>query len=158
MLENDPSFNLTEDLHISTTSSIKILDKFSVIATVHQENEFQNINLSPAALSRFTILRVEGYNENDTKTMIENEVSLRVKKLKTEIIDAWGIKKAYVLSDYVIKLRKIILEKSDLKIDIQQLFRWIDFVFKIQISKSLPEKEIIKIYLGAKFYCSLILL
>ena len=153
LLENEPSFNLTENLHINTTSIIKILDKFSIIATVHQDNEFQSINLSPAALSRFTQLRVEAYNENEIQVMIENEVSFRIVKVKPEMIKDWDIKDPKVISDYIVRLRKIINNKIDLKNDIQQLFRWIDFVFKIKISvfKQEVEKEIIKIFLGAKF-------
>ena len=147
LLENQPSFNLTEDLHVNTTCTIKILQKFAIIATVHQDNEFQTLNLSPAALSRFTQLRVEAYDETDIEIMIKNEIIAKMEQFnKIENLNST------ILSAMIISLRKIINKKTEFKNDIQQLFRWIDFIFKIEMSKTKFQNEIIKVFLGAKFY------
>ena len=114
LLENNPKFNLIEDIHSNSVNSsypksFNISKQFQIIASVHNESEFQQINISPAALSRFTELRVEAYTSEDIIDLINSEFIhiLSVEpQLKNTVLS--GDLKAII--DLIISLRNIIIE------------------------------------------------
>lgn len=134
LFENEPYFQLNEDINLSMNMnhSIHIPSSFNVVAIVHQESEYQMLNLSPAALSRFTQIRVEPYEENDIESIVNNQI-FHLTESDHNRNNAQHFKKEQ-LASLIISLRKIIIAKCDLKNDIQQLFRWLDFIFKVKIN------------------------
>ncbi|CAF1634116.1 unnamed protein product [Rotaria magnacalcarata] len=79
LLEPTPSFSVTEDI-TCTNTNIDILPGFQLFATVHQGSESEPIKISPAARSRFTEIRVEGYDDVEAKSVLLQELARRLQK------------------------------------------------------------------------------
>ncbi|CAF4794749.1 unnamed protein product, partial [Rotaria sp. Silwood1] len=146
ILEPSPTFALTEDITSQTNDKtkgqldIKILPQFQIFASVHQEQEYQLLKLSPATRSRFTEIHVPSYTETDIKDLVTGELIKR------------GINKNQVnkLVPIIFSLREKLRKNPSWKVenDIQLLLRWIDFIFNQHLSLS----EEHRLCLGARFF------
>ncbi|CAF4810853.1 unnamed protein product, partial [Rotaria sp. Silwood1] len=79
LLEPNPCFSVTEDITCSNTT-IDVLPGFQLFATVHHGSESEPIKISPAARSRFTEIRVEGYSDEEAKSVLSQELKRRLQE------------------------------------------------------------------------------
>ncbi|CAF1537809.1 unnamed protein product, partial [Rotaria sordida] len=107
LLEPTPSFSVTEDI-TCTNTNIDILPGFQLFATVHHGSESEPIKISPATRSRFTEIRVEGYDDNEAKEVLLEELKRRLSI--NENVEAENI------CEKLDSLKKTLAEASDITV------------------------------------------
>ena len=153
LLESDPSFAATENITISgenSTAEIKVPDSFQFIASIHQDFEYSKLNLSPAALSRFTVIRVPAYSDDDIKAIVESELRQR---LLAEYQDDIHLATEIIFQFYSILKKQTIVPVPPLG----AIFRWVDFIVNhddSSVADDLEKSNIVtRVIQGSYFFC-----
>lgn len=153
LLESDPTFVATENITISggnTTAEITVPDSFQFIASVHQDFEYSKLSLSPAALSRFTVIRVPAYSGEDIKSIVESELKQR---LPAEHQDDIHLATEIIFQFYSILKNQTIVPVPPLG----AIFRWVDFIVNHDDSSAAEDIEksniVTRVVQGSYFFC-----
>ena len=162
LFEPDPTLTVTEDITSSqpgdVTSaepepdekatisaqdrSIKLPPSFQTFATVNQSVGSKRLNLSPATLSRFTVIRIEPYTDEELKSVIRGELKSRLdnvdaKKYRTNVKD-----RDLDICEAIFELRRALNKwygkGSASQTGMHQLFRLIDFVTNCEDLQEIP--------------------
>ena len=100
------------------------------------------MNISQAALSRFTQIRIQKYEEQELENLAKHELELKLSLLNVE-------SSKWLTSDLIFKLREIILDNGfQPRNDIQNLFRWNNFILKTVETSGI----VFSVLLGARFH------
>ena len=146
LLESDPSFAVTENITISgenSTTEIKVPDSFQFIASIHQDFEYSKLNLSPAALSRFTVIRVPAYSDDDIKSIVKSELEQR---LLDEYQDDIHLATEIIFQFYSVLKKQTIVPVPPLG----AIFRWVDFIVNHDDGNS---NIVTRVVQGSYFFC-----
>ena len=139
LLEPERSFTLNEDITMSKEENMNLTvdANFQFIATVHQENAFTKVNISPASMSRFTVIRIPSYDHCHLGMIIESEFERRL--LHFNPCHA---------KDILFEFYSLLQEK-DVLVSLNMLFQWVDFI----INEEQEDNLFIKIFQGVYFLC-----
>jgi midasin (ATPase involved in ribosome maturation) len=123
LFETTPSFSISEDITLDAGSdpSIAISSSFQVFASIHAEPG-QSINISPATRSRFTIIHVPAYSQDELSSLLLNFLA------KSSKLTSQG-QLASTLIDLIFSVREC-LRKDTGKFpnDVHSLFRLVEFI------------------------------
>ena len=150
LLETEPSFSVTEDL-TRKYHDVKILPQFQLVATVHQDTDTSPLNLSPATLSRFTVIRIPGYSKNDMKEIFQR----KLQQVLSESEERYN-NKAFVES--LCDLVEEEFNKPGSQLTLYKLFNWLNFArlhddtFSSKTSNKLRRSHVVlRLRQGAEF-------
>ena len=156
LLETDPTFSISEDITIAkvaagehgnrqANSSIPLPDSFQVFATVHQAAG-SRVKLSPATLSRFTVVQVEPYADDELRSVVHVELERGL----SQIVASNELKsEATRAADMIFKLREVIQHQSAgvALANLHKIFRLVEFVCNPAVQLDLQ----VRVLTGARF-------
>ena len=131
LFETTPSFSISEDITLdsrSVNSSVRIHPSFQVFASIHAEAG-QLINISPATKSRFTIIHVPAYSEEDLKLLIENYIANDPKLLDGYTSKSKAVSVSKTIVDLIFSIRESLRnDTGKVPNDMHSLFRLAEFI------------------------------
>jgi MoxR-like ATPase len=124
LLENDPTFALTEDLTVGADgkTDMVIPSGFQVFATIHAESG-RRINVSPATKSRFTVIFTAGYSDDDLHTIFAESLiaSMPPDATAEQQIRSWA-RHLFTLRTHLLTLNAALAK------DVHRVFHIADFL------------------------------